>query len=112
MKKINKSSKIFLAGHKGLLGHSLLQALNREGYHNIITRTSKELDLTNQKNVKKFFEKNYFDLVILSAAKAGGIKANINNKSQFIYENLMIASNVIKCSYENKIKNIIFCKSF
>ena len=111
MKKINKSSKIFLAGHKGLLGHSLLQALNREGYHNIITRTSKELDLTNQKNVKRFFEKNYFDLVILSAAKAGGIKANINNKSQFIYENLMIASNVIKCSYENKIKNIIFFAS-
>ena len=60
MKKINKSSKIFLAGHKGLLGSSLLQALNREGYHNIITRSSKELDLTNQKNVKKFFEKNYF----------------------------------------------------
>ena len=62
MKKINKSSKIFLAGHKGLLGHSLLQALNREGYHNIITRTSKELDLTNQKNVIKFFKKKFLIL--------------------------------------------------
>ena len=108
MKKIGKSSKIFLAGHNGLLGNSLLKALVSEKFLNITTKESKDLDLTNQKNVKKFFEKNYFDLIILSAAKAGGIQANIDNKSEFIYENLMIALNVIKYSYENNIKNIIF----
>ena len=104
MKKINKSSKIFLAGHTGLLGHSLLQALNREGYHNIITRTSKELDLTNQSDVIKFFKKKFFDFVILTAAKAGGIKANINkclnleNKKCFITHNFGL-----QCIFVTKI---------
>ena len=108
MKKIGKSSKIFLAGHEGLLGSSLLKALLNEKFLNITTKKSKDLDLTNQKNVKKFFKRNYFDLVILTAAKAGGIKADIGNETEFLYENLMIALNVIKYSYENNIKNIIF----
>ena len=108
MKKIGKSSKIFLAGHEGLLGSSLLKALLNEKFLNITTKKSKDLDLTNQKNVKKFFKRNYFDLVILTAAKAGGIKAHIGNETEFLYENLMIALNVIKYSYENNIKNIIF----
>ena len=111
MKKISKSSKIFLAGHKGLVGSSLLNNLRNQGYHNIITKTSKQLDLTNQSHVKKFFKMGNFDFVILAAARAGGIKANIDNKSQFIHKNLMIALNVINFSYENKVKNLIFFAS-
>ena len=70
----------------------------------LLSRKSKDLDLNNQKNVKKFFKRNYFDLVILTAAKAGGIKAHIGNETEFLYENLMIALNVIKYSYENNIQ--------
>jgi GDP-L-fucose synthase len=111
MKKISKSSKIFLAGHKGLVGSSLLNNLRNQGFHNIITKTSKQLDLTSQSQVKNFFKMRSFDFVILAAARAGGIKANIDNKSEFIHNNLMIALNVINFSYENKIKNLIFFAS-
>ena len=108
MKKISRSSKIFLTGHKGLVGNSLLNNLIDQGYHNIITKTSKQLDLTDQLRVKKFFKSEKFDFVILAAARAGGIKANIDNKAQFIQKNLMIYLNVIRFSFENNIKNLIF----
>ena len=108
MKKISRSSKIFLTGHKGLVGNSLLNNLIDQGYHNIITKTSKQLDLTDQLRVKKFFKSEKFDFVILAAARAGGIKANIDNKAQFIQKNLMIYLNIIRFSFENNIKNLIF----
>ncbi len=108
MKKISKSSRIFLTGHKGLVGNSLLNNLIDQGYHNIVTKTSKQLDLSDQLRVKKFFKSEKFDFVILAAARAGGIKANIDNKAQFIQKNLMIYLNVIRFSFENNIKNLIF----
>ena len=111
MKTIAKSSKIFLAGHKGLVGNSILNNLKHQGYRNVITRTSNELDLTKQSDVNKFFKKEKFDFVILAAARAGGIKANIDNKAEFIQKNLMISLNVINFSYKNKIKNLIFFAS-
>ncbi|MDA7697735.1 GDP-L-fucose synthase [Candidatus Pelagibacter sp.] len=108
---LNKESKIYLAGHRGLVGSSILKKLKNFGYKNIIVRTRHQLDLRDQKKVMNFFKKNSFQYVIIAAAKVGGIYANDTYKADFIYENLVIQNNIIHSSFVNGIKNIIFLGS-
>lgn len=104
---INAKSKIFIAGHKGMLGSAILRKLKEKGYKNLITIDKKKLDLRNQALVKKFFKKKKLNAVIIAAAKVGGIKANITNPAKFICDNLQIQTNLISASYENKIERLI-----
>lgn len=104
---INIYSKIFVAGHKGMVGSSILRILKKKGYKNLITIEKKKLDLRNQLLVKKFFEEKKPHAVIIAAAKVGGIKANMNYPADFIYDNLQIQSNLISTSYNNKVKKLI-----
>ena len=108
---LNKESKIYLAGHRGLVGSSILKKLKNSGYKNIIVQTRHQLDLRDQKKVMNFFKKNSFQFVIIAAAKVGGIYANDTYKADFIYENLVIQNNIIHSSFVNGIKNIIFLGS-
>ena len=108
---LNKKSKIYLAGHRGLVGSAILQKLKNSGYKNITTKTSKQLDLRDQKKVMNFFKKNSFQFVIIAAAKVGGIYANNTYKADFIYENLAIQNNIIYSSFLNGIKDLIFLGS-
>ena len=109
--KLTKKTKIFLAGHKGMVGSAILKKLKENGYQNIITRNRKQLDLLDQNKTKKFLKKNNPKLVIIAAAKVGGIIANMNNKSRFLYENLQIQNNLIHGSYITGIKNLILLGS-
>lgn len=104
---INNQSRIFIAGHKGMLGSSILRILRKKGYKNLITIEKKKLDLRNQLLVKKFFEEKKPHAVIIAAAKVGGIKANMNYPADFIFDNLQIQSNLISTSYNNKVKKLI-----
>lgn len=108
---MNKSSKIYIAGHRGLVGSAILQKFQDEGYANLIYKTHDELDLTNQKAVKEFFEIQKPEFVILSAAKAGGILANNTYRADFIYQNLMIECNVMHQAYLNGVKKLLFIAS-
>jgi GDP-L-fucose synthase len=108
---LNRESKIYLAGHRGLVGSSILKKLKDSGYKNIIVQTRHQLDLRDQKKVMNFFKKNSFQYVIIAAAKVGGIYANDTYKADFIYENLVIQNNIIHSSFVNGIKNIIFLGS-
>jgi len=108
---MNKDSKIYIAGHRGLVGSALLKDLNTKGYTNIITRTHKELDLTNQNAVANFFTIEKPKYVFLAAAKVGGIIANNTYRGAFIHENLMIQNNVIHQSYLNGVKKLLFLGS-
>jgi GDP-L-fucose synthase len=108
---INKKSNIFLAGHKGMVGSAILRKLKEKEFLNILTVSKKELDLTDQRRVSNFFEKQKIQCVILAAAKVGGIVANNTYRSEFLYENLMIQSNVINSSFKKGIKNLIFLGS-
>lgn len=108
---MNKDSKIFIAGHRGLVGSAILNNLKEKGYNNIITRTHKELDLTNQNNTKVFFETEKPEYVFLAAAKVGGIVANNVYRADFIHQNLMIQNNVIHYSYANSVKKLLFLGS-
>lgn len=108
---MNKDSKIYLAGHRGLVGSAILKCLQSKGYSNIITRTHKELDLTDSLAVKSFFKLEQPEYVILAAAKVGGIVANDRYRGEFIYENLMIQNNVIHQSYLNEVKKLLFLGS-
>ncbi|WP_412559606.1 GDP-L-fucose synthase family protein [Winogradskyella sp. MIT101101] len=108
---MKKDSKIYVAGHRGLVGSALLENLQSKGYQNIVTKTHKELDLTNQKNVAEFFVKEKPEYVFLAAAKVGGIVANNVYRADFIYENLMIQNNVIHQSYVNSVKKLLFLGS-
>ncbi len=105
------NSKIFVAGHKGMVGSAIVRKLTELGYTNIIRASKKELDLTNQMAVQTFFANEKPDYVFLSAAKVGGIKANKEMKGDFIYENLMIQSNVIKWSHQFGVKKLLFLGS-
>jgi GDP-L-fucose synthase len=105
---ITKKSKIFVTGHKGLVGSALLRRLNYFGYKNILTVDKKKIDLRNQQQVFNFFKKNKIDAVINAAATVGGIYANDNYRADFIYDNLSIQNNVIHGCYQNKIKSLIF----
>lgn len=104
---MNKDSKIYLAGHRGLVGSALLRRLGAGGYANIITRTHKELDLTRQEQTEAFFEAERPGVVFLAAAKVGGIYANSTCKADFIYRNMMIAANVIHASYKYGVKKLL-----
>ncbi|MFH4963806.1 GDP-L-fucose synthase [Gaetbulibacter sp. M235] len=108
---MNKNSKIYVAGHRGLVGSAILKNLQDKGYNNIVTRTHKELDLTNQIAVASFFEKEHPEYVFLAAAKVGGIVANNIYRADFIYENMMIQNNVIHQSYLHKVKKLLFLGS-
>lgn len=108
---MEKSSKIYVAGHRGMVGSALVRKLEQEGYTNIITRTSKDLDLRNQQAVADFFAKEKPDYVFLAAAKVGGIVANNTYRAEFIYDNLMMESNIIHDSYLNGVKKLLFLGS-
>ncbi len=108
---MKKNSKIYVAGHRGMVGSAILKLLVSKGYKNIIVRTSDELDLRVQNKVSNFFEKERPDYVFLAAAVVGGIVANNTYKANFIYENLMIQNNVIHYSYLNGVKKLLFLGS-
>jgi GDP-L-fucose synthase len=108
---MEKNGKIYIAGHRGMVGSALVRRLQREGYTNFITRTSSELDLRNQQAVSEFFEQEKPDYVFLAAAKVGGIVANNSYRAAFLYDNLMIQSNVIHQSYTSGVKKLLFLGS-
>jgi GDP-L-fucose synthase len=108
---MKKQSKIYIAGHNGLVGSAILKNLKEKGYNNLVFRTHAELDLTNQNAVKKFFTKEKPENVILAAAKVGGIVANNTYRADFIYENMMIQNNVIHQSYLSGVKKLLFLGS-
>jgi GDP-L-fucose synthase len=108
---MDKNSKIYVAGHRGLVGSALMRQLISQGYKNIVTRTHAELDLTNQTAVAEFFKKEKPEHVFLAAAKVGGIHANNTYPAEFIYENLAIQTNVIHQSYLNNAKRLLFLGS-
>ena len=108
---MNKDSKIYVAGHRGLVGSAIVRNLEERGYTNIIYRTHKELDLTRQVEVEKFFEEEKPEYVFLAAAKVGGIHANNTRPAEFIYDNLMIESNIIHSSYKYGVKKLLFLGS-
>jgi GDP-L-fucose synthase len=108
---MEQTAKIYIAGHRGMVGSGLERKLRKEGYNNIITRTSIELDLRNQQAVNYFFEKEKPEYVILAAAKVGGIHANNTYRAEFIYDNLMIETNIIHAAYFNKVTKLLFLGS-
>jgi len=105
------NDKIYIAGHKGLVGSAIVRQLESRGFTNLLIRTHKELDLTNQVQVQTFFKQEKPDYVILAAAKVGGIHANNTYPADFIYQNMMIEANVINSAYENKVKRLLFLGS-
>jgi GDP-L-fucose synthase len=108
---LEKAAKIYIAGHRGMVGSAIHRKLEREGYHNLLLRTSSELDLRNQKAVADFFVTEKPDYVFLAAAKVGGIVANSTYRADFLYENLSIQNNVIHHSYLNGVKKLMFLGS-
>jgi GDP-L-fucose synthase len=108
---MNKASKIYIAGHRGLVGSALVRRLNAKGYSNIVTRTHAELELRNQAAVQAFFAAEKPDYVILAAAKVGGIYANNTYPAEFIHDNLLIQSNVIHSAYQNQVARLLFLGS-
>lgn len=108
---LNKESKIFVAGHRGMVGSAIVRKLEKEGYKNIITRTSSELDLRDQISVKSFFDTEKPEFVFLAAAKVGGIIANNTYRAEFLYDNLQIQNNIIHQSYLNGVKKLMFLGS-
>lgn len=108
---MEKKSKIYIAGHNGMVGSAIKRRLQEEGYHNLVLRSSKELDLRNQSEVARFFEQEKPDYVFLAAAKVGGIVANNTYRAEFLYDNLMIQSNVIHQSFINEVKKLMFLGS-
>jgi len=108
---ISKKARIYIAGHTGLVGSSLLSKFKEKGYTNIITRTHSELDLTRQEMVEKFFDEEKPEYIIIAAAKVGGIKANMSHQTEFLYENLMIQNNLIWMSHVKGVKKLLFLLS-
>lgn len=108
---MNKTNRIYVAGHRGLAGSAIVKNLKIKGYYNIITRTHEELDLTDQQAVRCFFDEEEPEYVILAAAKVGGIYSNHTSPAEFIYQNLMIQNNVIECSHQHKVKKLLFLGS-
>lgn len=108
---MNKSDKIYVAGHRGLVGSAIVRNLKAKGYENVIGRTHSELDLKDQQAVREFFEAEQPDVVVLAAAKVGGINANNTTPADFAYENLQIQCNVIKCCHDYHVKKLLFLGS-
>jgi GDP-L-fucose synthase len=111
LQSLDKSAKIYVAGHRGMVGSSIVRALQKQGFQQIICRTSAELDLKNQQAVFDFFEKEKPEFVFLAAAKVGGIVANNTYRADFLYENLAIQNNVIHASYLNGVRKLMFLGS-
>ena len=108
---MQRTAKIYIAGYRGMVGSGLERKLRKEGYNNIVTRTSSELDLRSQEAVNDFFEKEKPEYVIIAAAKVGGIHANNTYRAEFIYDNLMIEANIIHSAYLNKVTKLLFLGS-
>jgi GDP-L-fucose synthase len=108
---MQQQDKIYIAGHRGMVGSAITRKLKREGFTNFVTRTSGELDLKDQSAVKAFFEKERPDYVFLAAAKVGGILANNTYRGEFLYDNLMIQSNTIDAAYRHGVKKLMFLGS-
>jgi len=108
---MNLNDKIYIAGHRGLVGSAIVRQLESRGFTNLLMRTHKELDLTSQAQVQTFFKQEKPDYVILAAAKVGGIHANNTYPADFIYQNMMIEANVINSAYENEVKRLLFLGS-
>jgi len=108
---MNLYDKIYIAGHRGLVGSAIVRQLESRGFTNLLMRTHKEIDLTNQQQVQAFFQQEKPDYVILAAAKVGGIHANNTYPADFIYQNMMIEANVINSAYESKVKRLLFLGS-
>ena len=109
---INKNSKIFVAGHNGLVGSAIVRKLKEKGYRNIITIEKSKLDLTNQSKVFDFLKKNKPKFIFIAAAKVGGIYSNNRFKAEFIYSNLSIQNNIIHAAYKCKIKAYLSCEMY
>ena len=108
---MDKQDKIYVAGHRGMVGSAIIRELERQGYTNIITRTHSQLDLRRQEDVEKFFEKERPDYVFLAAAKVGGIAANQEALGDFMYDNMMLEMNVIHSAWKNGCKKLQFLGS-
>ena len=108
---MEKNEKIYVAGHRGMVGSAIVRALEKNGYHNIVTKTHKELDLTRQDAVEAFFEKEKPDYVFLAAAKVGGIVANNEAPADFMYDNMILEMNVIHSAFKNNVKKLMFLGS-
>ena len=108
---MQKNKKIYIAGHRGMVGSAIHRKLNQEGYNNIVTRTSHQPDLRNQQAVHDFFKDEKPDYVFLAAAKVGGILANNTYRADFLYDNLMIQNNVIHNAYLSGVKKLMFLGS-
>lgn len=108
---MNKTDKIYVAGHRGLVGSAIVRNLQSKGYNNIVGRTHKELELTDQQAVRAFFEEERPDVVVLAAAKVGGINANNTTPAEFIYDNMQVQCNVIHCCHQYGVKKLLFLGS-
>ena len=108
---MNVESKIYVAGHRGMVGSAIVRKLNAKGFNNIVVRSSKELDLRNQQAVNSFFEMENPDIVVLAAAKVGGIHANNVYRAEFLYDNLMIQANIINAAYRFEVAKLLFLGS-
>ena len=110
-KAVSRESRIYIAGHRGMVGSAIVRALQAKGYTNLVTRTHAELDLTNQAAVRAFFQSERIDQVYLAAAKVGGIHANNTYPAEFIHQNLMIQTNVIHEAWQAGVKKLLFLGS-
>jgi GDP-L-fucose synthase len=108
---LEKNDKIYIAGHSGMVGSSIVRRLEKDGFKNLVLRTHKELDLINQNEVSQFFNEEKPEIVLLAAAKVGGIQANNMYRGQFLYENLMIQNNIIHAAHTHKVKKLMFLGS-
>ncbi len=108
---MRETDKIYIAGHNGMVGSAIVRALKTRGFENLVYRTSAELDLRNQQDVERFFNEEKPDFVFLAAAKVGGIIANNTYRADFLYDNLMIVSNIIHAAYKNNVKKLLFMGS-
>ncbi|MEE9446065.1 MAG: GDP-L-fucose synthase [Cocleimonas sp.] len=111
MPKLKSTDVIYIAGHRGMVGSAIVRQLNKQGCHNIVSRTHAELDLCNQASVDNFFDENKIDVVILAAAKVGGIHANNEYPAEFIYQNLMIEANIINAAWRTGVESLLFLGS-
>ena len=111
MSTLKPTDLIYIAGHRGMVGSAIARQLENQGCHNLISRTHAELDLTNQAEVNTFFEENAIDVVILAAAKVGGIHANNEYPAEFIFDNLMIEANIINSAWKSGVKKLLFLGS-
>ena len=108
---MNPTDRVYVAGHRGLVGSAIMRALEARGYRDVLTRTRAELDLTRQADVEEWFAGRGIDVVFLAAAKVGGIHANDTYRAEFLYQNLMIQSNVVHAAYLCGVKRLVFLGS-